>query len=80
MIHLIIIKTIIVLVKFIKIIQVLFKDEIKVIILKEFVSLRPKLYACKTLDRTDKKKKVKGVNKYVIRSHMKFDDYMYIQG
>ncbi|XP_022182827.1 uncharacterized protein LOC111042507 [Myzus persicae] len=40
-----------------------FKDEMKGIILKEFISLRPKLYAYKTVDDVEEKK-AKGVKKY----------------
>ncbi|XP_022183113.1 uncharacterized protein LOC111042722 [Myzus persicae] len=55
----------------------MFKDELKSIILKEFVSLRPKLYAYKTIDDTVEKK-AKGVKKYIIKNHMKFIDYIEI--
>ncbi|KAL4153484.1 hypothetical protein QTP88_001317 [Uroleucon formosanum] len=54
-----------------------FKVELKSIILKEFVSLRPKLYAYKTIDDTVEKK-AKGVKKYIIKNHMKFIDYIEI--
>ncbi len=54
-----------------------FKDELKSIILKEFISLRPKLYAYNTIDDTVEKK-AKGVKKYVIKNHMKFIDYIEI--
>ncbi|KAL4083783.1 hypothetical protein QTP88_029099 [Uroleucon formosanum] len=54
-----------------------FKDEFKSIILKEFVSLRPKLYAYKTIDDTIEKK-AKGVKKYIIKNHIKFIDYIEI--
>jgi hypothetical protein len=46
-----------------------FKDELKGVILKEFISLRPKLYAYKTVN--DKEiKKAKVVKKYVIKKHI----------
>ncbi|XP_060855588.1 uncharacterized protein LOC132933299 [Metopolophium dirhodum] len=51
-----------------------FKDELKGVIIKEFVSLRPKLYAYKTVDGTEEKK-AKGVKKYIIKKHMQFDNY-----
>ena len=44
-------------------------------ILKEFVSLRPKLYAYKT-ENNDEVKKAKGVKKYVINQHMYFKNYI----
>ncbi|CAI6365291.1 unnamed protein product [Macrosiphum euphorbiae] len=53
-----------------------FKDEMKSIIIKKFVSLRPKLYAYKTVDGTEQKKKAKGVKKYIIKNHMQFNNYM----
>ncbi len=53
-----------------------FKDELKSEILLEFITLRPKLYAYKT-DK-DEVKKAKGVKKYVINNHMKFDEYLNI--
>jgi len=52
-----------------------FKDEMKGTILSEFISLRPKLYAYKTIDGVEEKK-AKGVKKYIIKNHMKFDNYM----
>jgi len=52
-----------------------FKDEMKGIILKEFVSLRPKLYAYKTVHSVEEKK-AKGVKKYIIKNHMKFENYI----
>lgn len=52
-----------------------FKDEMKGTILKEFISLRPKLYAYKTVDGIEEKK-AKGVKKYIIKNQMKFDNYM----
>jgi len=54
-----------------------FKDELKGVILKEFVSLRPKLYAYKTIDDIEIKK-AKGVKKYVIEKHIRFDNYIHI--
>lgn len=54
-----------------------FKDEMEGVILKEFVSLRPKLYAYKTVNE-DEVKKAKGVKKYIIDKHMHFKDYMKI--
>ncbi|XP_060855571.1 uncharacterized protein LOC132933276 [Metopolophium dirhodum] len=44
-----------------------FKDELKGIILKEFVSLRPKLYAYKTVDGTEEKKAKGGHEFYPIK-------------
>lgn len=52
-----------------------FKDEMGGKILKEFVSLRPKLYAYKT-ENNDEVKKAKGVKKYVINQHMYFKNYI----
>ncbi|KAE9530026.1 hypothetical protein AGLY_011488 [Aphis glycines] len=46
-----------------------FKDEMGGKILKEFVSLRPKLYAYKIVNN-DEVKKAKGVKKYVINQHI----------
>lgn len=51
-----------------------FKDELKSEILLEFITLRPKLYAYKT--NTKEVKKAKGVKKYVIDKHMKFNEYL----
>ncbi|KAF0750462.1 Uncharacterized protein FWK35_00013718, partial [Aphis craccivora] len=51
-----------------------FKDELKSEILLEFITLRPKLYAYKT--NKDEVKKAKGVKKYVINNHIKFDKYL----
>lgn len=51
-----------------------FKDEMGGKILKEFVSLRPKLYAYRTVDDIEVKK-AKGVKKYVIEKHMQFRHY-----
>ncbi|XP_050059716.1 uncharacterized protein LOC126551002 [Aphis gossypii] len=42
-----------------------FKDELKSIILKEFVSLRPKLYAYKTIDDTVEKKAKEILNAFI---------------
>ncbi|XP_050064242.1 uncharacterized protein LOC126553102 [Aphis gossypii] len=53
-----------------------FKDELKSEILLEFITLRPKLYAYKT--NKDEVKRAKGVKKYVINNHMKFDEYLNI--
>lgn len=54
-----------------------FKDELKGVILKEFISLRSKLYASKIVI-DDKVKKAKGVKKYVIEKHVKFSNYINI--
>jgi len=50
-----------------------FKDELKSMIMSEFVTLRPKLYAY--IVRGVEHKKAKGVKKYVIKKHMKFEHY-----
>ncbi|XP_050062931.1 uncharacterized protein LOC126552279 [Aphis gossypii] len=42
-----------------------FKDELKSIILKEFISLRPKLYAYKTIDDTVEKKAKEILNAFI---------------
>ncbi|KAL4104589.1 hypothetical protein QTP88_019883 [Uroleucon formosanum] len=52
-----------------------FKYEMKGIIIKEFVSLKPKLYAYKTVDGVETKK-AKGVKKFIIKNHMQFNNYM----
>lgn len=52
-----------------------FKDELKGVIIKEFVSLRPKLYAYKTVE-DEVVKRAKGVVKYVIDKHLKFNNYL----
>jgi len=55
-----------------------FKDELKSQILSEFITLRPKLYAFRVHETDGKKneiKKAKGVKKYVVKKHMRFDDY-----
>ncbi|KAE9543709.1 hypothetical protein AGLY_002105 [Aphis glycines] len=49
-----------------------FKDELKSIILKEFVSLRPKLYAYKTIDDTVEKKSKRSVEKKQSHINMNF--------
>ncbi|KAE9543739.1 hypothetical protein AGLY_002135 [Aphis glycines] len=55
-----------------------FKDEMGGKVLKEFVSLRPKLYAYKT-ENNDEVKKAKGVKKYVINQHISIKDMDFIQ-
>ena len=53
-----------------------FKDEMKGEILLEFIALRPKLYAYKIGE--SEIKKAKGIKKYVIDKHMRFDEYLKI--
>ena len=51
-----------------------FKDEEPQDVITEFVSLRSKCYAYKTLIGSEQKKN-KGIKKVVIRKHISFDDY-----
>ncbi|XP_050439984.1 uncharacterized protein LOC126845367 [Adelges cooleyi] len=51
-----------------------FKDELKSLILLEFVTLRPKLYAFNVGGKETKK--AKGVKKYVIEKNMKMEHYI----
>lgn len=52
-----------------------FKDELNGEIVTEFVGLRSKCYAVRTLGRVDKMKKAKGVKKNVLKNKVTFDDY-----
>lgn len=52
----------------------LFKDELKSIIITDFIGLRSKMYAIKTIDE-DCMKKAKGVKKAVIKNDITFDDF-----
>lgn len=53
-----------------------FKDELKGEIIVEFVGLRSKMYSVRTANE-DKMKKAKGVKEYVVKKHIKFDDYVH---
>lgn len=53
----------------------LFKDELNGEIISEFVGLRSKMYCVKSLG-VEKKKKAKGVKKYVLKKDITFDDYV----
>lgn len=50
-----------------------FKDELKGKIMSKFISLRPKLYSYIVCGV--QYKKAKGVKKYVIKQHLKFEHY-----
>ena len=52
----------------------LMKDELGGKIMTEFVALRAKLYAYKTLDKKEEKK-CKGIKKCVVKKTLTFDDY-----
>lgn len=57
----------------------LFKDELNGKIITEFVGLRAKCYAVRSLDdksHNEKMKKAKGVKKCVLQRKIKFDDYI----
>ena len=58
-----------------KVIELL-KDELGRKIMKEFVALRAKTYACKT-DDDDEKKKATGTKKCVIKRQLMFKNYKY---
>lgn len=51
-----------------------FKDELKSIIITDFIGLRSKMYVIKTID-DDCIKKAKGVKKAVIKNDITFDDF-----
>uniref|UniRef100_A0A2S2R9P8 DNA-directed DNA polymerase n=1 Tax=Sipha flava TaxID=143950 RepID=A0A2S2R9P8_9HEMI len=51
-----------------------FKDELKGEILLEFIALRPKLYSYRVANKEINK--AKGVKKYIIKKHLKFDEYL----
>ena len=53
----------------------LMKDELGGKIMTEFVALRAKLYAYKTLEKKEEKKKCKGIKKCVVKKTLTFDDY-----
>ena len=50
------------------------KDELGGAIMTEFITLRPKLYSCKVLNRTENKK-CKGIKKCIIKKTLTFEDY-----
>ena len=50
------------------------KDELGGRIMTEFMALRPKLYACKTLSGSGDKK-CKGVKKCIVKKTLDFKDY-----
>ena len=49
------------------------KDELGGEIMKEFVTLRPKMYSCRTSEKESKK--CKGIKKCVVRKTITFEDY-----
>ena len=51
----------------------LMKDELGGGIMKEFVTLRPKIYACKV--GSSESKKCKGINKCMVKKTISFEDY-----
>ena len=51
----------------------LMKDELGGKIMKEFISLRPKIYSCRL--GNDEPKKCKGIKKCVVKKSMRFEDY-----
>ena len=51
-----------------------FKDELGGKIIKEFVALRAKTYACRTDDDDDEKKKAKGTKTCVIKHELMFEN------
>ena len=52
----------------------LFKDELNGNIMKEFISLRAKMYAS-LMENDDQHKKAKGTKKYVIKRELMFENY-----
>lgn len=56
----------------------LFKDELNGVVINEFVGLRAKCYAIRSLDikKPEKIKKSKGIKKCVVKNKIKFDHYI----
>lgn len=52
-----------------------YKEELNGQVVTEFIGLRSKCYALRTLGRVDKMKKAKGVKKNVLKNKVTFDDY-----
>ncbi|XP_033115278.1 uncharacterized protein LOC117115545 [Anneissia japonica] len=52
------------------------KDELGGTIMTEFVALKPKMYSFKTQDPRLDVKRAKGVAKYVVKGHLRHDDYV----
>lgn len=53
----------------------LFKDELNGHVMTDFVGLRSKMY-CVKASGIEKKKKAKGIKKYVLNKKIKFQDYI----
>ena len=51
------------------------KDELGGKIMTEFVGLRPKMYACKKIDKEEEEKRDKHTKKCVASEGLTFDDY-----